>query len=92
MSRGNWQMMNVKIPLSKAEDLPEEIREIVASSPLHVVKMSATCSRQFPGIPGICCLSYTTLDLRDNLSSTFLCAMFLKLVSLIMIDRPSFFK
>ncbi len=41
--------MSVKIPLPKIEDLPEEIRERVSSSPLNVVKMMANAPASFRG-------------------------------------------
>ena len=41
--------MSIKIPLPKVEDLPEEIREIVASSPLNVVKIMANAPVSFLG-------------------------------------------
>lgn len=41
--------MGIKIPLPKIEDLPEEIRERVSSSPLNVVKMMANAPASFLG-------------------------------------------
>ncbi len=41
--------MSIKIPLPKIEDLPEEIREMVSSSPLNVVKMMANAPASFLG-------------------------------------------
>lgn len=41
--------MTVKIPLPHPDDLPEEIREAVSSSPLNVVKMMANAPASFQG-------------------------------------------
>ena len=41
--------MSVKIPLPNPDDLPEEMRKIVASSPLNVVKMMANAPASFLG-------------------------------------------
>ena len=41
--------MSVKIPLPNVDDLPEEIREIVSSSSLNVVKMMANAPASFLG-------------------------------------------
>lgn len=41
--------MSVKIPLPNVDELPEEIREIVSSSPLNVVKMMANAPASFLG-------------------------------------------
>jgi len=41
--------MSVKIPLPSDDDLPEEIREIVSSSPLNVTRMMANAPASFLG-------------------------------------------
>ncbi len=41
--------MTVKIPLPKDEDLPPEIREKVASSPLNVTRMKANAPASLNG-------------------------------------------
>ncbi|MBI4767104.1 MAG: carboxymuconolactone decarboxylase family protein [Deltaproteobacteria bacterium] len=41
--------MSLKIPLPNPDDLPEEIRKIVSSSPLNVVKMMANAPASFLG-------------------------------------------
>jgi alkylhydroperoxidase family enzyme len=41
--------MSIKIPLPKVDGLPEEIRKVVSSSPLNVVKMMANAPDSFLG-------------------------------------------
>ena len=41
--------MSLKIPLPNPDELPEEIRKIVSSSPLNVVKMMANAPESFLG-------------------------------------------
>ena len=60
--------MSIKIPLPKIEDLPEEIRERVSSSPLNVVKMMANAPASFPGFQkfAVCVLSKNQFDPRKR--------------------------